>query len=114
MEILLSEVQNITVATLAGDIDGRTAPEAQAQIGPKITEGVRLLLDLTAVPYMSSAGLRMLLLVYRQTSAKKGCVVLVGLNDDIADTMEATGFLEHFKTFATAEEGIAELANCNS
>jgi anti-sigma B factor antagonist len=114
MEILLTEEQNITVATLAGDIDGRTAPEAQAKIGPKITEGVRLMLDLSGVPYMSSAGLRMLLLVYRQIAAKKGCVVLVGLNDEISDTMEATGFLEHFKTFATAEEGMAELENCNS
>ena len=56
----------------------------------------------------------MLLLVYRQITAKKGCVVLVGLNDDIKDTMEATGFLDHFTTVATVDDGKAELANCNN
>jgi anti-sigma B factor antagonist len=114
MEITVTEEQNTIVATLIGDIDGRSAPEAQASIAEKITDGVRLLMNMSGVPYMSSAGLRMLLLVYRETLAHKGCVVLVGLNDDLKDTMEATGFLEHFKTFATVEEGNAELANCNS
>ena len=45
-------------------------------------------MNMGGVPYMSSAGLRMLLLVYRQVMGKKGCVVLVGLNDEIRDTME--------------------------
>lgn len=114
MEITLNEEQGMVIVQLTGEIDGKTAPEAQAQITTKLTDGVRLLMNMSQVPYMSSAGLRMLLLVYRQVTAKHGCVVLVGLNDDIKDTMEATGFLEHFKTFPSQEEGIADLANCNS
>ncbi len=114
MELTITEEQHLVVAALTGDIDGKTAPEAQAQISATIVDGVRLLLDMSGVPYMSSAGLRMLLLVYRQTLSKKGCVVLVGLSTELKDTMEATGFLEHFQTFDTPAEGRAALANCNS
>ena len=45
---------------------------------------------------MSSAGLRMMLLIYRQVIGGGGRVVLVGLSEDIKDTMSVTGFLDFF------------------
>jgi anti-sigma B factor antagonist len=107
MEIMTSEQDGISVVQISGDIDGKTAPEALQTITPLIIDNSRIALDMTAVRYMSSAGLRFLLSVYRQIMTKKGKVVLVGLNADIKDTMSATGFLDYFVTVDTLAAGLA-------
>ena len=49
--------------------------------------------------YMSSAGLRMLLVIYRTIVGQGGKVVLVGLSEELQDTMALTGFLDFFDHF---------------
>jgi anti-sigma B factor antagonist len=51
----------------------------------------------------------MLLSLYRQTTAKEGKLVLVGLTEDIQDTMSVTGFLDFFTTRETLESGLEAL-----
>lgn len=109
MDLITRTVGEATVATLRGDLDGKTAPIAHAELLPLCREGARLVLDMSEVTYMSSAGLRLMLLLYRQTSASHGDLVLVGLSEDLKDTMAATGFLGYFKTGETVEEGLAAL-----
>ena len=109
MNINTKTIEEITVVELAGDIDAKTAPEVQQQVIPLATPGSKILLDMSDVPYMSSAGLRMLLSLYRQTAAKEGKLLLVGLSEEITDTMAVTGFLDFFSTCDTVESGLAEL-----
>jgi len=66
---------------------------------------------MTAVSYLSSAGLRMLLLLYRQTQARRSRIALVGLSEEIRDTMSATGFLDYFVTAENVEEGRKALSS---
>ena len=103
-------VQNAKVVTLAGEIDGSTAPQAQEQILALTGTGVKVALDMTGVTYMSSAGLRMLLLAYRTVNGKGGKIVLVGLSSELKDTMSVTGFLDFFTCTDTLDAGIKELA----
>jgi anti-sigma B factor antagonist len=84
--------------TFTGTVDGRTAPEAQAAVEPLLGAFNVLVLDLTAVTYMSSAGLRVLLLIHRHLAARNGKAILVGLSAQLADTMQVTGFLQFFET----------------
>lgn len=107
MDIITKTVGAATVATLRGDLDGKTAPIAHEELVPLCREGGRLVLDMRGVTYMSSAGLRLMLLLYRQTSTAQGDLVLAGLSDDLKDTMAATGFLGYFKTGETVEEALA-------
>jgi len=109
MEISIKNVDRVTVIDLAGEIDGKSAPLAQQQIVPTLQSGAKLLLDMSKVPYMSSAGLRLMLLLYRQMANLNGSIALVGLSDEIRDTMEATGFLGYFTTCATVDEALAAL-----
>lgn len=96
--------QGTTLVTLAGDIDSRTAPEAQRRVSQAMHPGVRLALDLTEVHYMSSAGLRTMLLVYRQAQSLDGSVALVGVSPDLRSLMAATGFLEFFTLCDSVDE----------
>lgn len=94
---------------VAGDIDSNTAPQAQERILPLVQPAAKLLLDMSGVEYMSSAGLRMLLSMYRQVSRQNGGIVLVGLVEEIKDTMSVTGFLNFFTIRDTLDEGLKAL-----
>jgi anti-sigma B factor antagonist len=99
----------VTVVTLVGDIDGNTAPQAQAEIVRLVAPGTRMVLDMSGVGYLSSAGLRMLLLTYRTVIGKGGKAALAGLSTDLEDTMALTGFLDFFQHFPTVNEAVASL-----
>ncbi|MDZ7958801.1 MAG: anti-sigma factor antagonist [Aulosira sp. DedQUE10] len=106
MEINIKTIEDVKVAVLAGDVDASTAPSVTQEVLPLAQPESKILLDMTGVPYMSSAGLRMLLSLYRQVTAKEGKLVLVGLTEDIRDTMSVTGFLDFFTTSETLEEAL--------
>ncbi len=109
MGVNIRTVDKVTVVELAGDVDASTAPVVQAEILPLAQPDGNLILDMTHVAYMSSAGLRMLLSTYRQIAAMKGRVILVGLSEEIEDTMSATGFLGFFMTGRTLDDGLDAL-----
>jgi anti-sigma B factor antagonist len=100
---------SVTLIEIIGDVDGSTAPLIQADVLAAAEPGVKMILNMTQVPYLSSAGLRVLLSVYRHVSAQDGRVVLVGLIEEIKDTMSITGFLDFFTTTDTLDEAFATL-----
>ncbi len=104
MKIDITRKPTHAVVAIDGAIDGKTAPEVQAALAPVLGECSVLVLDLTRVGYMSSAGLRVLLLLHRQLTAKKGKAILVGLAENLTETMRITGFLQFFETHATLAE----------
>lgn len=106
MEIQIKTIQSVTVAQLSGDIDANTASVVQQEVLPLAKPGSKILLDMTKVEYMSSAGLRMLLSLYRRVAASKGQLILVGLAGEIRKTMSLTGFLDFFPTHDTVESGL--------
>jgi len=110
VEVIRSIIQDVNVVGLAGDLDGNTAPNVQAQIIPLVVPGVKLILDMSKVPYMSSSGLRMLLVTYRMITSKSGKVILVGLSEEIQDTMAMTGFLDFFTYLQTLDDGLKAFA----
>ena len=109
IEINITTIEDINIVVVKGDIDASTAQSVTKKVLPLVEPGSKILLDMTAVPYMSSAGLRTLLSVHRQAASKEGKLVLVGLVQDVKDTMDVTGFLEHFVTTENLEAGLATL-----
>jgi len=109
MDIKIKTVQAVTVAELAGDIDANTASGVQQQVLPLAAPGSKIILDMTHVEYMSSAGLRMLLSLYRRVDANRGELILVGLREEIYRTLTITGFLNFFTTCKTLESGLRAL-----
>ena len=110
MDVQIENIDDVTVIALAGELDGKTAPVAQNEVLPMAKTGCKLLIDMSKVPYMSSAGLRMMLLIYRQVTANHGQSVLVGLSEEIKDTMEVTGFLDYFEVRDSYEAGLEALS----
>jgi anti-sigma B factor antagonist len=106
MNLETSEENGIATVRLEGSLDGKTAPEVREQLRPLLATESKLILDLTKVDYLSSAGLRLLLLLYRELSAKKGKLALLGVSEDIRTVMSHTGFLNFFTLAATEAEAV--------
>jgi anti-sigma B factor antagonist len=109
MTATTSTVDNTTVVTVEGSIDSKTAGEFERTALTAIQGQREAIIDLTKVDFLSSAGLRVLLVVYRQLKVKNGRVVLVGTSEEIRDVMSDTGFLAFFSTVDTLAEGLALL-----
>jgi anti-sigma B factor antagonist len=99
----------VTVITMDGRLDSTTAPGVQAELAELVPEQGLILLDLSRMSYMSSAGLRVLLLVYRQTQRTGARVALTGLPPDVRAVMAATGFLDFFAVVDTVDDGLEAL-----
>jgi anti-sigma B factor antagonist len=91
-----SVTDGVSVIRLHGDLDSQSAGFVQEQLATLIPIGGKALLDMTEVPYMSSAGLRTMVLVYRHAHRVGSDIALVGVSEDLRAVMRATGFLDFF------------------
>jgi anti-sigma B factor antagonist len=111
MQINVMTRQGVTIVALGGELTWKAVPEVQTRILEAAPAGVKLILDLSEVHYMSSAGLRLLLMVYRQVTGQGGRALCCGLSSELKDTMTFTGFLDFFAHCETVEAGLAQLAS---
>jgi anti-sigma B factor antagonist len=103
MEYDIYDEDGVTVAKLSGELNANTSDVAYETIISKLDNGGAVILDMERVSYMSSAGIRTLLLLYRNLTERSGKIVLVGLNDALRDTLDITGFLEYFEVQPSLE-----------
>lgn len=96
---------DIIILEVTGAIDGSSAPQLRTAITTACATEKNLLLDMSQVHFMSSAGLRVMLLLHRQLQQSDARVILVGMLEPIYDAMEATGFLKYFETAPDRDTG---------
>ena len=90
MEIAKRTEGDRTIIAVTGRVDTTTAPELDA--GLKLAGNETLTLDLSGVPYMSSAGLRCLLTAQKTMMAGGGSMTIVGVQAAVMEVLELTGF----------------------
>ena len=83
---------SLTVA-LEGRLDTSTAPQLEAELKDAIGGVTELVLDFSALEYISSAGLRVLLSAQKIMN-KQGSMKVVHVNDVIREIFEVTGFCD--------------------
>ncbi len=96
MEIVFSEHNGVSVARITGDLDGNTAPAAETKILEAVTGHELIVLDMTECGYVSSAGLRVLLMLGKQFKTQNIRWALAGVSAEVADVMDMTGFSSFF------------------
>ena len=79
--------------TITGRLDTTTAPELEAELKQSIAGVEKLVLDFTALEYLSSAGLRVLLTAQKVMN-KQGEMVIRNVNETISEIFEVTGFID--------------------
>ena len=106
MQITQSQAGALQVATLEGRLDTATAAAAEAQLMTLLAPP-GLVLDLTNVRYVSSAGLRTLLKLAKEARTKSASFSLVGLQPAVREVFEISGFDKIIPAFGTLAEATA-------
>jgi anti-sigma B factor antagonist len=101
-----SLTRSVTVITLTGELDARSSDLLHAHVATMMPAHSRVLLDLSGTEHVTSAGLRTLLLMYRQGKAQGNAVALVGVSAELRGILSATGFLDFFGVVDSASDGI--------
>ena len=79
------------MVALEGRLDTTTALKLEEELRGSVAGVSRLVFDLAKLEYVSSAGLRVLLAAQKVMN-RQGSMKLIGVNDDVMEVFEITGF----------------------
>ena len=90
----ISKTQNgdNTTLALSGRLDTSTAPQLQEALIPEFDNVKQVELDFSGLAYVSSAGLRVLLMGQKTAKSKGASMTLRNVSDEIMEVFEMTGF----------------------
>ena len=92
MNVVKTQNGSELLMEIEGGIDTTTAPELNEILSDSLGNIDSLILDFKKVDYISSAGLRVLLVTFKEMS-KKGGMVIRHVNDNVMDIFQMTGFV---------------------
>jgi anti-sigma B factor antagonist/stage II sporulation protein AA (anti-sigma F factor antagonist) len=114
MESSVETLANVVIIKVAGRIDHSTAPAFGSILLPHVescsAEGKILVLDLGDVTYMSSAGLRMLMIAAKGCRKQVGKIVLAALQPTIMEVFKIGRFDMVLETFPTVRAALAAIS----
>jgi anti-sigma B factor antagonist len=108
MEIKTKEFKHCHLVSVTGRVDSSSAPQFSKTLEALNGKGVyKLVIDMGALEYMSSAGFRALLSAQRNCKRyNRGEVILASVPPRIREALELAGFTELFKTFPEPLEAV--------
>lgn len=93
MQVTIQPENNVAVASVEGRLDAVSAPELESKLSASIDEGqTSMILDLTNLDYISSAGLRVILSTTKKLKKAQGKLVLCNLQQAVMQIFEISGF----------------------
>ena len=93
MKIDVKQDGEIFVVELEGRMDTNTSPEFQKEMEVYYSkEGFNMILDFVNLDFVSSAGLRVLLLIQKKSKALSGSLVIKNVKPEIQEVFDMTGF----------------------
>lgn len=108
MDITESKVGETGVLSVAGRVDGSVSKELEERLGGALKSG-KLVVNLAEMNYISSAGLRALLVAAKTAKASGTPLALAGLTQNVRDVFDMSGFTALFKIHASTDEAVAAL-----
>ena len=97
------------VIQAAGRLDSSSAGALEAVLPARIQANDKVALNLTDVPYVSSAGLRVLLIGAKAARAAGHKLVLAGLSDSVREVFDISGFTSLFTIEPDLDSALAAL-----
>ena len=111
MEIAEERAGNVLIVAFKGRLDASSSSVAEKRLLDRIAAGEhRLVIDLADLDYVSSVGLRVLLLAAKRIKAVQGQIAVCALKPTIATIFDIAGFATLFRIHATREEAVCDLS----
>lgn len=92
MEYNIDKQDSKVTVDVSGRIDTTTAPQLEEAILPELDGATEVVIDFKNLEYISSAGLRLLLMLQKKMNAANGTFKIMNVNDFVMEVLEMTGF----------------------
>ena len=97
-----------TIVALSGRMDASSSPAAEVVLSRLIGSGERrIVVDMSDLDYISSAGLRVMLASLKRLREDGGQLLLAGLKPEIRNIFEIAGFQRIFHIYPDTEEAVS-------
>src|SRR4029453_4531647 len=105
MEITEQKSAGVVTLRLSGRLNAATARAFEEKILGRIESGERhVVIDLAQLDYISSAGLRVIVLAGKRLSAANGKMVLCSLKDQVREVFDIAGFSAIFSIYGSHDD----------
>ena len=94
MTINVERDYELVILEITGRLDTTTAPNLDTVINELSEDIKELVLDMSALEYISSAGIRVVLSAYKKMMSNQGIMRIIKANDMVCDVFEMTGLLQ--------------------
>ncbi|PJF28228.1 MAG: hypothetical protein CUN53_01100 [Phototrophicales bacterium] len=107
IDVQVSDVEQVTLVQVNGRVDGTNANQLGSALVGQIDSGrTRIVLDLSMVEYMSSAGLREIVMAYKRVQRSAGDVRIVQPSRRVMELLEVSGLNTVFQIFPSQSEAV--------
>lgn len=114
MQVEAHRYADVLVVTVDGRIDYVNADEFKMALMPHLTNGStgsnQVVLDLSRLEYISSAGLRVLMIAAREAKAKQGKLIAVALQPVVREIFEISKFTLVFQLFDSVQDALQQIS----
>lgn len=100
---------DVCVVVASGRLDSNSAATLEAVLPARAQANAKVVLDLSEAPYVSSAGLRVLLIGAKAARAAGHKLVLCGLSPSVREVFDISGFTSIFAIEADVDSALAGL-----
>lgn len=102
----------ILILSPVGRIDHSNAPAFRSTLEPYLSDckpgGCRIVLDLSRLSYISSAGLRILMIAAKQVKPQQGVIVVAAMQPVVREIFEISKFTLVLKCFDSVNQALSE------
>lgn len=110
MEVRRIDENGVTLLSLHGRFDATAAPDAESTFKDFISEDInQVVLDLADVEYISSGGLRVIIMLAKALEKSGGAIRLCSLSPFVSEVFELTNLAKRYVLCDTREDAIASL-----
>jgi anti-sigma B factor antagonist len=107
VELIEQTADTFTILAIDGRLDTANYGVLEARLADLLASGkFRILVDCSKLDYVSSSGLRVFLNGLKKVTAAKGKFVLCGLQENIREIFDISGFTDIFEIYPARDEAL--------
>jgi anti-sigma B factor antagonist len=111
VELLAEDTPDLTIVTVTGRLDSAAAAQFSGRLAELRRDGrAQVLIELSRLTYISSAGCRALFVAARQTGERGSRLALCGMTGAVKQVVELAGLAGQVGIYTSREEALAQLS----
>ena len=110
MPLSIESTDNAHIIALQGQINSANAATVETEVLAVLQKGAKnVLLNMTELSYISSAGLRVVLVLAKRLKQAGGKLVIYRMQPHVREVFDISGFLAILNVTATRNEAVEQL-----